>query len=74
MKDTNFRSNIKPLPRGIYFVGKKNNNNKTNKIDYFFGLREEICLFLLIGLSPQVTKETVIKGKVVPLIFQEARC
>ena len=57
-------------------MGKNNNNNnnKTNKIDYFFVLREEIGLFLFIGLSPQVTKETVIKGKVVPLVFQEARC
>ena len=45
-----------------------------NKIDYFFVLREEIGLFLFIGLSPQVTKETVIKVKVMPLIYQEARC
>ena len=54
--------------------GEKKKTNKTNKIDYFFVLREEIGLFLFIGLSPQVTKETVIKGKVVPLVFQEARC
>ena len=53
---------------------KKKKTNKTNKIDYFFVLREEIGLFLFIRLSPQVTKETVIKGKVVPLVFQEARC
>ena len=53
---------------------KKQTNNKTNKIDYFFGLTEEIGLFLFLGLSPQVTKEIVIEGKVVPLIFQEARC
>ena len=54
-------------------MGKKK-NNKTNKIDYFFGLREETGLFLFIGLSPQVKKETIIKGNVVPLMFQEARC
>ena len=52
----------------------KNNNNKTNKVESFFVLRDDTGLFLFIGLSPQVTKETVIKGKVVPLIVQEARC
>ena len=52
--------------------GEKKKTNKTNKIDYFFVLREEIGIFLFIGLSPQVTKETVIKGKSGPLIFHEA--
>ena len=51
-------------------MGKK--TNKTNKIDYL-GLGKKL-VSLFFGLSPQVTKETVIKGKLVPLIFQEARC
>ena len=35
-----------------------------------FRHREEIAVFS--SSSPQVTKETVVKGKMVPLIFQEA--
>ena len=37
------------------------------------GLGKNLVSFSSSGLSPQVTKKAVIKGKVVPLTFQETR-
>ena len=55
-------------------MGKATTTTKQTKLIISSGLGKKFVFFILIGLSPQVTKETVIKGKVVPLIFQEVRC
>ena len=60
--------------RGSYFMGKKKLQNKQNWLyDYLSsGLGNKLISFFSSGWSPQETKEAVIKGEAVPLIFQEA--
>ena len=58
------------------WVKKQQQQNKTDYINTFpfgpSGIEEKLVSFSSSGLSPQLTKETVIKGKSGPLIFHEA--
>ena len=60
-----------------YLMGKGlpygQENNKTKKIDYIDAFPSQGRNCSLSSSSPQVTKETVIKGKMVPLLFHDAR-
>ena len=57
-------------------MGKTTTTNNSGYINTFpfgpSGIEEKLVSFFSSGLSPQVTKETVIKGKSGPLIFHEA--
>ena len=58
--------------RGSYFMGKKATKQAKLIIWLPSGLGNKLISFFSSGWSPQETKEAVIKGEAVPLIFQEA--
>ena len=60
----------------LWVKKQQQQQNKTDYINTFpfgsSGIEEKLVSFSSSGLSPQLTKETVIKGKSGPLIFLEA--